>query len=133
MIFFPIARCQEFEMKNLYYECPNCLQISDIRPCPICFKETPKKEPASSLFRSTIELPIPQFFGWHRVMIDYGTHLEEAKIEGFAHDPLRKVIQVTLKVPTQSLGRRCLTQRYNQGRLVDEIDHGTIFPSENDL
>ena len=119
-------------MKSLYYECPSCLQISDIRPCPICHKDARKKEPVHRLFRSTIELPIPQFFGWHRVMIDYGTHLEEAKIEGFAHDPLRKIIQVTLKVPGQSLGRRCLTQRFHRGRLVDEIDHGTIIPSDHE-
>jgi hypothetical protein len=87
-------------------------------------------QPSDGLLRSTIEIPIPQFIGWHRVLIDQGTHFEEAKIEGFAHDPLRKVIQVTLKVPDRSIGRRCLTQRFHQGELVDEIDHGRISPNE---
>jgi hypothetical protein len=119
-------------MNNLYYECPTCLQISDIHPCPICHKETRRKEPVGGLFRSTIEIPIPRFMGWHRVLIDQGTHMEEAKIEGFAHDARRKVIQVTLKVPPYSIGRRCLTQRYLQGKLVDEIDHGNIIPSQDE-
>lgn len=119
-------------MKNLYYECPTCLQVSDIRPCPICHKERVKIENEDALFRSTIEIPIPKFFGWHRILIDHGTHHEEASIEGFSHDPRRKVIQVTLRVPNKSLGHRCLTQRYQDGRLVDEIDHGQIAPNETE-
>lgn len=119
-------------MKSLYYECPSCLQISDIHPCPICHKETLGKGTLDNLFHSTIEIPIPQFFGWHRVVIDHGTHLQEAKIEAFAHDPLRKVIHVTLKVPGESVGKRCLTQRYHKGELVDEIDHGCLAPIETE-